>query len=148
MESSCGERRGGRFVAEPFGEVQSGIVTFNRLITEGLKPDAIIVALGTNDVSVGLDTTESKQLIRRLLDLIGPIPIAWVNISDSKVFNTALQQLTAEYPNLIIGDWYGRAVIHPEWFEFDEIHPTPDGYIARAELYRQLAAQLKGLLDD
>lgn len=96
-------------------------MAFNQFISKGTSPDAIIVALGTNNVSVGLDTTESKQIIRQFLDLIGSIPVGWVDIIDSKVFNKALQQLAAEYPNLIISDWYGFAIMHPEWFESDEI---------------------------
>lgn len=132
-----------------------GIETYKAHLAFGLKPDAVIVALGVNDMGNHVGEVGSLALydrrIRQMLDLIGPIPVAWVNIvrwdqgyylDESRVFNEALARVALDYPNLIIGDWYSMKDVALYWDDDDHLHPNWAGSIARGELYRQLADTL------
>lgn len=135
----------------------TGIRTLQSHLDYGLNPDAVIVALGTNDMRGNFFRGDINpallydQIIRQMLDLIGPIPVAWVNVvqwnqndgslDGSQVFNDVLAAVALDYPNLIIGDWYSAKDVLAYWGD-DHLHPNHDGYVARASLYRTLAANL------
>ena len=129
----------------------SGVKTFKKLNDNGLKVDAVIVALGSNDVA--LETKESvyELIIRDLLTTIGDVPTIWLTVNRrdtpaiakrSVLFNQVLKRLVTEFPNLMIEDWYSSIAKHPRWMAWDKIHLTPLGYRARAKLHRRLAADL------
>ncbi len=129
----------------------SGVKTFKKLSDSGLRADAVIVALGSNDVAIETKEAVYELIIRDLLKTIGNVPITWLTVNRrdtpeiakrSVVFNQVLVRLAPEYPNLVIEDWYSVIAKRTKWMAFDKIHLTPSGYQARAKLHRRLAREL------
>ena len=129
----------------------SGVKTFKKLSSSGLKADAVIVALGSNDVAIETKESVYELIIRDLLATIGNVPVTWLTVNRrdtpeiakrSVVFNQVLVRIAPEYPNLVIEDWYSVIAKRTKWMAFDKIHLTPSGYQARAKLHRRLAREL------
>jgi len=129
----------------------SGVKTFKKLSDNGLRADAVIVALGSNDVALETEEKVYELVIRDLLSTIGDKPITWLTVNRrdtpaiakrSILFNQVLARMTREYPNLVLEDWYSSITKRSKWMAFDKIHLTPTGYQARARLHRRLAAAL------
>ena len=129
----------------------SGVKTFKKLSASGLKADAVIVALGSNDVAIETKESVYELIIRDLLATIGNVPVTWLTVNRrdtpeiakrSVVFNQVLVRIAPEYPNLVIEDWYSVIAKRTKWMAFDKIHLTPSGYQARAKLHRRLAREL------
>ncbi len=129
----------------------SGVKTFKKLSASGLKADAVIVALGSNDVAIETKEAVYELIIRDLLTTIGNVPVTWLTVNRrdtpeiakrSVVFNQVLARIAPEYPNLVLEDWYSVIAKRTKWMAFDKIHLTPSGYQARAKLHRRLAREL------
>ncbi|MEY3478862.1 MAG: hypothetical protein RL415_1125, partial [Actinomycetota bacterium] len=93
----------------------SGVKTFKKLSDSGLKADAVIVALGSNDVAIETKEAVYELIIRDLMTTIGNVPVTWLTVNRrdtpaiakrSIVFNQVLARLAPEYPNLVLEDWY------------------------------------------
>jgi lysophospholipase L1-like esterase len=129
----------------------SGVKTFKKLSDSGLIADAVIVALGSNDVALETKEAVYELIIRDLLDTIGNVPVTWLTVNRrdtpaiakrSILFNQVLVRVASEYPNLVIEDWYSSIAKRSKWMAFDKIHLTPTGYQARAKLHQRLAREL------
>ena len=129
----------------------SGVKTYLKLKAAGLKPDAVIVALGSNDVALETKPEIYEKIIRDLMNTIGNVPVTWltVNRRDTKaifarsvVFNTVLVKLTSEYPNLVLSDWSAIINDNPKLMSWDKVHLTPTGYAIRAKSYQLLARDI------
>ncbi len=129
----------------------SGVKTFKKLSADGLKADAVIVALGSNDVAIETKEAVYELIIRDLLTTIGDVPVTWLTVNRrdtpaianrSVVFNQVLARIAPEFPNLVIEDWYSTLAKRPRWMAWDKVHLTPVGYQARAKLHRRLAREL------
>ena len=111
-----------------------------------------MLALGTNDtadVYVGSQVSLATR-IKQMMSLIGNQPVMWVNVisllasgpyseNNMLLWNRALIQACARYPNMRVYDW--AAAAKDSWFISDGIHYTSAGYAARAHLIaRGLAA--------
>lgn len=129
----------------------SGVRTFKKLSASGLTANAVIVALGSNDVALETKEAVYELIIRDLLKTIGNVPVTWLTVNRrdtpaitkrSVLFNKVLNRVAPEFPNLVIEDWYTDIAKHPRWMAFDKIHLTPTGYAVRAKLYRTLANSL------
>ena len=104
-----------------------------------------VLALGTTDtanVAVGGSVSRAER-IDRMLAAIGDDPILWVNAKTLEpegawsneqmlLWNQALVDAAARYPNITIYDW--AAVVQDAWFGEDRIHYTPTGSTERARL--------------
>jgi peptidoglycan/LPS O-acetylase OafA/YrhL len=102
-----------------------------------------VLALGTNDtadVYVGSNVGRLAR-IQKMMNLIGNQPVMWVEVSsllstgpyseqNMELWNQALQQAQAQYPNMRIYNW--PAVAQRSWFINDGIHYTTIGYAHRA----------------
>ena len=102
-----------------------------------------VLALGTNDtadVYVGSNVSR-LQRIQKMMSLIGNEPVMWVEVTsllssgpyseqNMELWNQALQQAQAQYPNMRIYNW--PAVAQKSWFINDGIHYTTIGYAHRA----------------
>ncbi|MFM8713098.1 MAG: SGNH/GDSL hydrolase family protein, partial [Actinomycetota bacterium] len=73
--------------------------TYTKLVAGGLRPTAVIVGLGTNDVYFLSKRREYAPLLRELMDTIGEVPVVWVNVhrvespstvNRSRLFNDTL----------------------------------------------------------
>ena len=129
----------------------SGVKTFKKLSDSGLRADAVIVALGSNDVAIETKEAVYELIIRDLLKTIGNVPVTWLTVNRrdtpeiakrSVVFNQVLVRIAPEYPNLVIEDWYSKTVKRTKWMAWDKVHLTPSGYQARAKLHQRLAREL------
>ena len=102
-----------------------------------------VLALGTNDtadVYAGSNVGRAQR-IEKMMSLIGNQPVMWVEVTsllssgpyaeqNMRLWNQALQQVQAHYPNMKIYDW--PAVAQKSWFISDGIHYTSIGYAHRA----------------
>jgi lysophospholipase L1-like esterase len=129
----------------------SGVKTFKKLSDAGLKADAVIVALGSNDVALETKEAVYELIIRDLMTTIGDVPVTWLTVNRrdtpaiakrSILFNQVLTRLAPEYPNLVLEDWYSSIAKRSKWMAWDKVHLTPTGYQARAKLHRRLAREL------
>ncbi len=129
----------------------SGVKSYLKLKAAGLNPDAVIVALGSNDVALETKSDVYEKIIRDLMNTIGNVPVTWltVNRRDTKaifarsvVFNTVLVKLTSEYPNLVLSDWSAIINDNPKLMSWDKVHLTPTGYAIRAKSYQSLARDI------
>ena len=129
----------------------SGVKTFKKLSDSGLKADAVIVALGSNDVAIETKQEVYELIIRDLMTTIGNVPVTWLTVNRrdtpaiakrSIVFNQVLVRLAPEYPNLVLEDWYSSIAKRSKWMAWDKVHLTPAGYQARAKLHARLAREL------
>ena len=74
-----------RNISGPARTSRNGVKTYKEYIKKGMVPDAVIVALGSNDLQQSPKASFYLREIRELLKLIGPRPVVWVNVyrSDS-----------------------------------------------------------------
>ena len=129
----------------------SGVKTFKKLSDNGLRADAVIVALGSNDVAIETKEAVYELIIRDLMTTIGDVPVTWLTVNRrdtpaiakrSIVFNQVLARLAPEYPHLVLEDWYSSIAKRSKWMAWDKVHLTPSGYQARAKLHQRLARDL------
>jgi len=129
----------------------SGTNTYRKLVDGGVRPTAVIVGLGTNDVYFLSKRREYAALIRELMDTIGPIPVVWYNVNRvesptmivrSRLFNDTLARVLTDYPLASIYDWSDLAKANSHVTAFDKIHLTPTGYEVRTVKYLESAAVL------
>ncbi len=125
-------------------------------VARGLQSDGYrgcwVIALGTNDTAdiyVGSSVSLSTR-IARMMAVIGKEPVMWVNAkslvasgpyaeSNMQLWNAALTQACAKYPNMRVFDW--ASVAQDNWFIADGIHYTSAGYAGRAQLIATALAQ-------
>jgi peptidoglycan/LPS O-acetylase OafA/YrhL len=145
------EISGARSIVETYQGYPNAYTVAQQLIQQGYH-GCWVLALGTNDtadVAVGSPVGLATR-IKMMMSLIGNQPVMWVNVkslvaygpyseSDMLLWDEALLQACASYPNMRIYDW--AAVVQDSWFISDGIHFTSAGYVARAYLIaRALAA--------
>jgi peptidoglycan/LPS O-acetylase OafA/YrhL/lysophospholipase L1-like esterase len=104
-----------------------------------------VLALGTNDtadVFVGSAQDRSTR-IASMMSVLGSQPVMWLTVkslrtsgpysnTNMQLWNAALLQACAKYPNMRIYDW--SSIVQTPWFSSDGIHYTSAGYAARARL--------------
>ena len=144
-----------RNISGPARTSRNGVKTYKQYIRKGMVPDAVIVALGSNDLQQSPKASFYLREIRELLTLIGPRPVVWVNVyrtdspsypKRSATFNEALLDATSDFSNLTILDWSTELIANPRWLAFDKLHLQPIGYRARATMYVQAASELWNIL--
>ena len=145
------DSRWGRRISGLTSTRYSGNAALKQLIADGVRPTAVIVALGTNDVAIFTKRREYITLIQELMTTIGNVPVAWVNVHridsasttrQSQRFNSALSQVLANYPLANVFDWAQIAKSNPKVVDPDKIHLTPLGHEVRTKAYLEIAAAL------
>ena len=145
-----------RNISGPAGTARNGVKTMKKLSTSGLRPNAAIIALGSNDLQHSGDKAFYATRIRELLDLLGDIPIVWFNVwrtdapyypKRSATFNATLLEVVADYPNVTVADWASIVVGNPKLMAFDGLHLQPVGYRLRAQMYVEAAQMLIATLN-
>jgi len=140
-----------RNISGPASTKRNAVKTYKQLLKNGVRPTAVLVALGSNDLQQSGRASFHEPRIRELLALIGDIPVVWINVlrtdqpyysRRSAMFNKTLVRLAAEYPNLSIVDWASMLSANPRWFAFDKLHLQPSGYKVRASVYVEAAQTL------
>jgi hypothetical protein len=110
-------------------------------------PRALAFGLFTNDDPSHVDELETA--VRDSLLRLGSRDCAlWATISRPPVggrtygaANRRLRALAAEDDRVRIVEWARAVKHHREWLTKDKVHPTPEGYAARARLFARAATQ-------
>ncbi len=96
--------------------------------SQGWNPRPIAVNLGANDVGYCNSLAACKERIAFLLDEIGPDHDVWwamttvFSATDQSNWNTALTELAAERPNLVLWDWPAALAASDILMSFDNTH--------------------------
>jgi hypothetical protein len=115
-----------------------------RTIVAGGFRGCWVIALGTNDtadVAIGSEVGRLAR-IQEMMSVAAGQPVMWVDVisqldtgpyaeANMQLWNAALRQACAQYPNMRVFDWAAQA--QPSWFISDGIHYTSIGYAARAQ---------------
>jgi peptidoglycan/LPS O-acetylase OafA/YrhL len=142
---------GARSVVETLPHQLNAYQVARRMLDHGFR-GCWVLALGTNDtanVAVGSPVGRLTR-IERMMSLAGGQPVLWVTVksllpagpyaeAQMRLWNSALRQACARYPNMRIFDW--AAVARASWFISDGVHYTPAGYAARARLIADALAR-------
>lgn len=140
-----------RNISGPARTSRNGVKTYRQWIENGLRPSAVIVALGSNDLQQSSKPAFHEAQIRELLAVIGDIPVVWINVlrtdtsyypQRSAMFNRVLLRIAPEYPNLSVVDWASVLAAHPKWFAYDKLHLQPRGYRELATVYVEATQSL------
>jgi peptidoglycan/LPS O-acetylase OafA/YrhL/lysophospholipase L1-like esterase len=113
------------------------------IVSQGFK-GCWVIALGTNDaadVAIGSAVGPAAR-IKEIMSVAHGSPVLWVNVvstlnsgpyaeSSMQVWNSALNQACAKYPNMRVFNW--ASLVQPSWFISDGIHYTSAGYAQRSE---------------
>jgi peptidoglycan/LPS O-acetylase OafA/YrhL/lysophospholipase L1-like esterase len=133
---------GARSVVEVLPGTTNGYQAAQRLIRQGFR-GCWVLALGTNDtadVAAGSDVGLMTR-IQRMMAVTRGEPVMWVNVisllatgpyseANMRLWNRALMQACARYPQMRVFDW--AALAKRQWFISDGIHYTSAGYEQRA----------------
>jgi lysophospholipase L1-like esterase len=145
------DSRWGRRISGLNSTRYSGNAALKQLFSDGLRPTAVIVALGTNDVAILSKRREYLAVIRELMDTIGNVPVAWLTVHrvdsasttrQSQRFNSTLVQALSSYPLASVYDWATVVKNEPKVLDPDKIHLTSLGNEVRTQVYLELAATL------
>ncbi len=145
------EVSGARSIVETWHGFPNGYTVARQLIRQGYR-GCWVIALGTNDtadVAVG-STVGLAARITRMMSLIGPEPVMWVNVKTlltsgpwaearMQLWNRALLRACPRYPDMRVYDW--AAAARRSWFISDGIHYTAQGYAMRSRLIADALAQ-------
>ena len=140
-----------RNISGPAGTARNGVKTLKKLSASGLRPDAAIIALGSNDLQHSGDKAFYIARIREMLALVGDIPVVWFNVwrtdapyypKRSATFNAALVEVASERTNVVVADWASIVVANPKLMAFDGLHLQPVGYRLRAQMYVEATQML------
>jgi lysophospholipase L1-like esterase len=104
---------------------------------------AVVVALGTNDVGGGLDQQDLDEVVT-MLDRLAPIGCTrWATVTthgdnpnwpgEAAEFNDFLAQQDEARPELELIPWAEELDQHPEYQDTDGVHHTPEGQSAFAQ---------------
>jgi len=142
---------GGRSIIEELPGQVNGYGVAQHLRRAGFR-GCWVIALGTNDTAnvAGGSTVGRLARIEQMLSVAHGEPVMWVDVKtllagsywseqDMRLWNDALHQACAKYPNLRVFDW--AAVANPAWYAPDGIHYSSDGYAARARLIARALAR-------
>ncbi|MGO4927295.1 acyltransferase family protein [Fundicoccus sp. Sow4_F4] len=112
------------------------------LINQGFVKENVVIVLGTN---AGLDEDGMTQLI----EAAGERQLFFVN-TNSRVMhidevNTMIKEFTKAYSNVHEVDWYNAQQGHPEWYDGDDIHHSPE--VGRANFNALVAEKMFEVLE-
>jgi len=111
-------------------------------------PEAVVVALGTNDDHDTYGISLFKSHIQTAMGLFGTKRcVVWVNLFQARTakqitakvpmiftgMNSLLASIESKTPTFHVVDWAKMSGYHPEWYRYDSVHPTEAGYLARTK---------------
>lgn len=132
----------GNHFGQPNLQIWDAVGIMNDLINQDFVKENVVVVLGTN---AGLDEEGMTQLIETL----GDRQIFFVN-TNSRVMhieevNTIIKEFADAYPNVHEVDWYTAQQGHPDWYDGDDVHHSPE--IGRAHFNALIAEAMFDVLE-
>jgi hypothetical protein len=108
-------------------------------------PRVLLVSLGTNDYPGATELFAST--VSEVVEIAGPSRcVVWASIArppqqgiSYEGYNLVLAQARRQWSTFHVLPWAKMARQHPKWMRRDGVHPSSDGYRARAEALAQLA---------
>lgn len=131
----------GNHYGQPNLQIWDAVDIMNDLVSQGFVEENIVVVLGTN---AGLDQEGMLQLI----EAAGDRQIFFVN-TNSRVMhidevNSMIKEFSETYANVHEVDWYTAQQGHPEWYDGDDIHHSPE--VGRANFNALVAERMYEVL--
>ena len=123
---------------------RAGAAVLSRRLDEIDNVEAIVIALGTNDMAGYRDMVYARSVIDALMARSQDLPVLWINLefastprpdrrSRGERFNAQLIRATTRWPNLVVGDWNTRFTPRTSTrFVADGMHLTTAAYRLRA----------------
>ena len=104
--------------------------------------DVVVFDLGTNDDPANPGLLASDLAAARRVAVGACMVVATMNRPPLNGYsvaglNRAAEQFAARAPNVQLVDWHGYAQSDPSLLGPDHVHPTPQGYADRAQLFAQ-----------
>lgn len=132
----------GNYMGEPSLQIWDAVSILDGLISQGFVKENLVVVLGTN---AGLDEEGMTQLI----EVAGDRQLFFVN-TNSRVMhidevNTMIKEFSAIYPNVHEVDWHTAQQGHPDWYDGDDVHHSPE--IGRANFNALVAESMYEVLN-
>jgi hypothetical protein len=128
----------GRSISREFKRFPSAVRAVQDARSRGFDPQAVVVALGANDLGYATESHENfTDLTDTLFREIGPNrAIGFFNIyatvpTKARYFNAWLEEARTSWPNLIVLDWASLARRHRRWHQDDGFHYNYEGAEAR-----------------
>ena len=123
------------------GAPVSGMDTLGDMLADGIRPQAWVIALGTNDVGQ-YDEDGYRELIDEVLGMIdSDVPVVWVDtyrpdrIDESELYNRLLRERIERRGNGYVADWFSRASDRDlRLLRKDGLHPNERGQLVFADL--------------
>ena len=103
-----------------------------QLITDDKLAPTVVFVLGSNGLI-------KESILRELIELIGSDrEVIFVNTQVPRSWcdgvNKMLTEISGEYPNASIADWYTASIGRDEYFYNDNVHPNPKGSKVMAQV--------------
>ena len=130
--------------AEPIRQWRDAPAVIQRALDAGTLRPVVVLNFGTN---AGLQSAESQQALRSVLDTIGSsrrvVLVNTVGVSDwVPSTNAVLAEISAEHPNTIVMDWHATVEADPGLLHADRTHANLDGIRVYAEQLARTIDQL------
>jgi hypothetical protein len=130
--------------AEPIRQWRDAPAVIQQALDAGTLRPVVVLNFGTN---AGLQSAESQQALRSVLDTIGSsrrvVLVNTVGVSDwVPSTNAALAEISAEHPNTIVMDWHATVEADPGLLHADRTHANLDGIRVYAEQLARTIDQL------
>jgi lysophospholipase L1-like esterase len=114
-----------------------------RVLSSAL-PRVLVISLGANDDPDAVASFAAD--VRRITTIAGHGRcIIWSTVVrppyngvSYEGYNRVLRRTAVTYANFRVFDWQALAKAHPQWFGSDGVHPTTQGYRARAAALARL----------
>ncbi|WP_161965078.1 acyltransferase family protein [Ornithinimicrobium cerasi] len=101
-------------------------------LADGTIRDNVVLHYGTN---AGVD----EAALRGALEALGPerrvvVMNLYVQASFTESSNATIEQVVADFPHAVVGDWAGTVSAQPQVLQSDRVHPDLEGMHVYAEV--------------
>lgn len=138
---------------------RAGAAVLARRLADTDDVEAVVVALGTNDMAGYRDMAYARSVIDGLMSRARDLPVLWINLEFAasprpdrrgrgERFNAQLARALTRWPNLVVSDW--NAWFTPRGatrFVADGMHLTASGYRSRSRFMIAEIARLARWID-
>lgn len=124
--------------------ISGGVDILARRADQVIASDAVVVALGTNDIVGQADPDAWRDaidsIVREVERSSPETVIVWVDLHFARFatrasgFNAVLRESADREPTLVVCGWNAAVSANPQWLGSDGLHLTGTGYAARRDV--------------